>query len=115
MNKENLKWYIQNMVDSFDKIPTEWVSELWAANECFLEPLTLDEDGEAVYDLGIWGWCFLLPSYWSEKIEDHINEINEQLPNLNVFGTDRGILLSPKSCGYNFYEGLWDVLYEILN
>lgn len=114
-NKENLKFYAQEMLDSWDAIPTEWIESLWEKDFDFMQPLSVDEYNNLRYDLGIWGFSWLLSSYWSEKILDNIDTINEELTALRLFETDRGVIVSVDAAGFDFFERVWIPLYKILN
>jgi len=108
---------IERMVKEFSIVPQEWVRRL---SETF---------GNNFYGV-MWGWMFVVSnSVDRSRIEKHLHPVEDeddemhgtlQVADLNLYAwyigpaDDHELVLGIHGAGWNFYDGVWDELYNLL-
>lgn len=105
----------------FDPIPTEWVR------------IIADRVGEYPR-LPMWGTMWQIENYWGEKLiakahimdaytnedddeemtgEHNVRDIHDQATAVYVYEIDGRHLIGVHGAGWDFYDGVWDMLYDL--
>ena len=105
---------VRKLVSEFSAVPARWVD------------LVAENDGDPIYE-PMWGPMFIIGGrVHLLKTADVVDEDDEMYgnrvildkdddpTNMFLYEVDGEHLIGVNACGFDFYDGVWDVLYDAM-